>query len=211
MAGRRRRVAHDHEVALEILVPRYRGRLDREQRLLNEAQFAQRVGEHPALPRLYGSGRLQDLDGCPYVALEVVHGSDLNTAAAVNAVDDGQQAVIVVHELDGGTPYTAAMGVTIAGGKTIALLAAPGELPIIQGTGVNPGLRVEGAETIRYIDGVQVSGAGVQGIVADTALAWLDRSRVVNDEGDPLTDIDGDPRPTMDGAADYAGADVPVR
>jgi len=27
--------------------------------------------------------------------------------------------------------------------------------------------------------------------------------------GDPLTDIDGDPRPTTAGAADYAGADVP--
>lgn len=27
--------------------------------------------------------------------------------------------------------------------------------------------------------------------------------------GDPTTDIDGDPRPMMDGAMDYAGADVP--
>ena len=27
--------------------------------------------------------------------------------------------------------------------------------------------------------------------------------------GDPLTDIDGDPRPAVDGTPDYAGADVP--
>jgi len=179
----------------------------------------------------------------------------MSVAAAVNMVDEGQQAVIVVHELDGAGSYQAPMGVTIAGGKTIALLAAPGELPIIQGTGVNPGLRVEGAGTNLYIDGVQVSGTGVQGVVVDAAFAWLDRSRVVNDtgggivaqngaeltvrncfagfgtgdfsltamrppaidttaqwnEGDPLTDIDGDPRPTTDGAADYAGADVPIR
>jgi len=106
-----------------------------------------------------------------------------SVTAAVAAVDDGGHGVIVVHELDGGTPYTAAMGLTIAGGKTIALLAAPGELPIIQGTGMNPGLRVEGAGTILYMDGVQVSGAGMQGVVADAAFAWLDRSRIVGNAG----------------------------
>jgi hypothetical protein len=31
----------------------------------------------------------------------------------------------------------------------------------------------------------------------------------VHQPGDPLVDFDGDPRPTMAGAADYAGADVP--
>ena len=76
-------LAHDlergHDVALKILVPQYRGRADREQRLLNEATFARRVGEHPALPQLHGAGRLRDLDGCPYVAWEVVQGGDLNS------------------------------------------------------------------------------------------------------------------------------------
>jgi len=28
-------------------------------------------------------------------------------------------------------------------------------------------------------------------------------------EGDPLVDIDGDPRPNEEGASDFAGADVP--
>lgn len=69
---------HGHDVALKILIPQYRGRADREQRLLNEAAFARRVGDHPALPKLHDSGRLQDLDGCPYVAWEVARGSDLN-------------------------------------------------------------------------------------------------------------------------------------
>ncbi|MCA9711575.1 MAG: protein kinase [Myxococcales bacterium] len=68
-----------HEVALKLLIPGYRGRPDREQRLLNEAAFGRRVGEHPSMPRLYGVGRLRDLDGCPYVAWEVVEGSDLNS------------------------------------------------------------------------------------------------------------------------------------
>lgn len=75
-----------HDVALKILIPRYRGRSDREQRLLNEAAFAGRVGEHPSMPRLFGSGRLRDLDGCPYVAWEVVHGRDLNAVLTLRYV-----------------------------------------------------------------------------------------------------------------------------
>jgi len=67
------------DVALKILVSRYRGRPEREQRLLNEIKVARRVGEHPNIPRLYGTGRLHDLEGCPYVAWEVVEGRDINT------------------------------------------------------------------------------------------------------------------------------------
>src|SRR5690606_22488974 len=37
-------------------------------------------------------------------------------------------------------------------------------------------------------------------IAAGTAARWQ--------TGDPTTDIDGDPRPTVDGTADFAGADA---
>ena len=73
-----------HDVALKILIPRYRGRREREQRLLNEAEFAHRVGEHPAMPRLFGRGRLQDLGGCPFVAW--VQGRDLNAVLTLRYV-----------------------------------------------------------------------------------------------------------------------------
>ncbi|MEX1363133.1 MAG: hypothetical protein AB1Z98_08405 [Nannocystaceae bacterium] len=101
-------------------------------------------------------------------------------AAAVGAVGDGQHGVIVVHELDGGADYG---GVLVDGGKTIALLAASGEAPIVQGTGSNPGLRVEGAGTGLYVDGLSVTNAAVQGVTVDQALAWLDRSRIVQNAG----------------------------
>ncbi|MCA9656124.1 MAG: hypothetical protein KC501_39840 [Myxococcales bacterium] len=105
-------------------------------------------------------------------------------AAAVGDVDDGLYGVIVVHELDGAASYQTAGGLTIGGGKTIALLAAPGEAPIIQGTGTNPGLRVEVAGTTVYVDGLSVSGnTGGLGIQVDEAFAWLDRSRVVQNSG----------------------------
>lgn len=96
-------LAHDlelgHEVALKILIPRYRGQADREQRLLNEAMFARRVGAHPNLPRLFGSGRLRDLGGCPYVAWEVVHGRDLNALLALRYVLPPRVAVQWARQL----------------------------------------------------------------------------------------------------------------
>lgn len=88
-----------HEVALKILIPRYRGQADREQRLLNEAAFARRVGSHPNLPRLHGSGRLRDLGGCPYVAWEVVHGRDLNALLALRYVLTPRAAVQWARQL----------------------------------------------------------------------------------------------------------------
>jgi serine/threonine-protein kinase len=74
------------DVALKILIPRYRGRPEREQRLLNEAEFARRVGTHPGMPQLHGAGRLRDLGGCPYVAWEVVQGRDLNAVLTLRYV-----------------------------------------------------------------------------------------------------------------------------
>ena len=43
--------------------------------------------------------------------------------------------------------------------------------------------------------------SGMHPVAIDTAAQWT--------SGDPPTDIDGDPRPTTDGAMDFAGADVP--
>ncbi|MCX4240182.1 serine/threonine-protein kinase [Paraliomyxa miuraensis] len=77
---------HGRDVALKILIPRYRGRPEREQRLLNEAELARLVGAHPGMPRLYGAGRLRDLGGCPFVAWEVVHGRDLNAVLTLRYV-----------------------------------------------------------------------------------------------------------------------------
>lgn len=71
------------EVALKILVPRYRGRPEREARLLQEADLAARIGPHPGLPRVIAAGRLASLGGCPFVAWEVVRGKQLNALLAL--------------------------------------------------------------------------------------------------------------------------------
>jgi hypothetical protein len=43
--------------------------------------------------------------------------------------------------------------------------------------------------------------SGTHPAALELAATWM--------TGDPTTDIDGDARPTMDGATDVAGADVP--
>ncbi len=66
-----------HDVALKTLIPSYRGRAEREQRLLDEAVCARQIGAHPVLPGFYGAGRLRDLGDSPYLAWEVVKGCEL--------------------------------------------------------------------------------------------------------------------------------------
>jgi hypothetical protein len=106
----------------------------------------------------------------------------MNVAMAVGSIDNGMRGVIVVHAIDGAAPYTGA--VLIDGGKAIALLAAAGEAPILQGTGGNPGVQVEGVGTILYIDGLGVVGNTMGlGLRVNGALAWVDRSRIVQNSG----------------------------
>ncbi len=106
----------------------------------------------------------------------------MDVATAVAAVGAGGYGVIVVHELDGAASYQDAL--VIDGGKHIALLAASGEAPIVQGTGGNPGVRVEGAGTVLYTEGLWVVGNTMGlGLRVNGALAWVDRSRIVQNSG----------------------------
>jgi hypothetical protein len=104
-----------------------------------------------------------------------------SVGTAVGAVEDGGVAVIVVHAIDDGSPYTGAP--RIAGGKTIALLAAPGEQPTLLGVS-NPGLRVEGVGTVVYMEGLALAGSTTSlGLQVTAATAWVDRSRIVDNNG----------------------------
>ncbi|MEX1367185.1 MAG: hypothetical protein AB1Z98_28920 [Nannocystaceae bacterium] len=112
-------------------------------------------------------------------------GQDFSSVTvAVGSIGDGMAGVIVVHEagMDGLTAYQGL--VQVDGGKTIALLAAAGEAPILQGTGVNPGVRAQDAETTLYVDGIGISGnAGGVGLEVDGATAGVDRSRIDDNNG----------------------------
>ena len=133
-----------------------------------------------------GSGACELAVGTCFPPGTVVHVDDdggqdfTSVSAAVASVGAGAHGVIVVHEIDDGTAYPSS---TIDGGKVIALLSAPSEVPILQGTAGNPGLTVAGAGTVLYIDGLRVSQGTGLGMRVDDAFAWVDRSRIVQNSG----------------------------
>lgn len=74
--------AQDHlrqrDVALKLLQPRYLGRPDREQRLLNEVEYLRRLQGQPRIVELVDAGRFDELGGWPWLATEVLEGRTLN-------------------------------------------------------------------------------------------------------------------------------------
>lgn len=74
--------AHDHrqgiDVALKLLLPRYVGRPEREQRLINEAEYLQRLRGHSHIIEFVDAGRLYELDAWPYLATELLTGKTLD-------------------------------------------------------------------------------------------------------------------------------------
>lgn len=103
--------------------------------------------------------------------------------AALSTVEPGKHGIIIVH----GGDYQSSIHITA--NKTIALLAAPGELPRVHGNGLAindfPGLHVTGADTALYVDGLEISYLlhARMGVVVDDGLAWFDRSRIVMNGG----------------------------
>jgi len=68
----------DRVVALKLLTPRYLGRPEREQRLLDEATYLEELAGVPAVVRLLDHGRLEDRDGWPFLVVELLPGRELN-------------------------------------------------------------------------------------------------------------------------------------
>jgi serine/threonine protein kinase len=74
--------ARDHregvDVALKLLLPRYVGRPEREQRLINEAEYLRRLRGHAHVVQFVAAGRLQDRGDWPWLATEVLSGNTLD-------------------------------------------------------------------------------------------------------------------------------------
>jgi hypothetical protein len=93
------------------------------------------------------------------------------------AISEG--CVVIVHELDGMATYQESLELD---GVSVALLAADGEAPRLQGLGGNPALSVIGGANV-FVDGLTFSGSGAAGVAVTGASVWLDRSRVVGNTG----------------------------
>ncbi len=64
-------------VALKLLVDRYKGRPEREQRLLNEIEFLRQIGRSSHIVALVDGGRLPQFGGWPFVVTELLEGRTL--------------------------------------------------------------------------------------------------------------------------------------
>jgi hypothetical protein len=104
-------------------------------------------------------------------------GGEIDYDNIADAMMDG--CVVIVHELDGEAPY---VGALTADGITVALLAADGEQPVVQGTGGDPSLTVT-SDATAYVRGLRFSQNTDVGIFVDGASVWLDRSEVVGNDG----------------------------
>lgn len=138
---------------------------------------------------------------CPGSACNLVEGSCLpldavihvdgdggreftSIGAALASVSAGVTAVLVVHERNADTPYVEA--VTIDGGRTIALLAADGETPVLQGPGASSAVAVNDASTSAFLERIQLRNSGGYGVSCDAAFVDLRRAWVVQNDGGAL-------------------------
>lgn len=95
--------------------------------------------------------------------------------AAIPFINGGTLAVLVLHELEGGAPYT--QDVLVSGDRTLAILAAPGESPRLQGLAGDTLSLTSGATV--YLDRVHLSLSAGRGLLVDDATVFVDRSRIV--------------------------------
>ncbi|MEX1365586.1 MAG: serine/threonine-protein kinase [Nannocystaceae bacterium] len=70
------------DVALKLLVPRYVGRVEREERFLRELELGQRVPAHPHLVEMLDGGRLSET-GRPFLVMTLVEGRVLSHRLAL--------------------------------------------------------------------------------------------------------------------------------
>lgn len=94
--------------------------------------------------------------------------------AAVASFESGTEGTIIIHE-----DYYHEE-VLIDGARTLALLAAPGDLPSWDASG-DAQLTVQGATV--FVQGLRIAGNGSgPGLVVEGGFAWLDRVRLIGNE-----------------------------
>jgi len=66
------------QVALKLLTPRYLGRPEREQRIIDEAEYLRQLRGHPNIVELVDAGRFADHHDWPFLATELLAGRALH-------------------------------------------------------------------------------------------------------------------------------------
>jgi hypothetical protein len=103
-------------------------------------------------------------------------GQDYSTLST--ALADG--CVVLLHERDGDVPYNESLGIS---GLTIAILAAEGEHPVVQGIGGAPSILVEDDATV-FLQQVRLRGnTGASGLSLIDSTVYVDNSQIIQNDG----------------------------
>ncbi|NJK31993.1 MAG: hypothetical protein HC927_05980 [Deltaproteobacteria bacterium] len=109
----------------------------------------------------------------------------------------------MLHELDGQAAYSAAAISTL---EYVAILAAPGEVPRLQGNGA-PGLTVYEDSTV-YLRGVSVRQGDDVGVLVSGAV-WIQQCRIFNNSGGGIV-VDGGELVLENSFVGGTSSDVPM-
>jgi hypothetical protein len=120
-----------------------------------------------------------------------------SVSSALVAIADGGMGIIRVHERSGGAAYEEIP--VVGDGKTVALVAAPGESPVLRTPlASTAALRVTGPDTTVYVDRLTLADSALgRGLIVGEGTVWVDRSRIV--------------RNGAGGVLAQAGADITIR
>ncbi len=89
--------ADGREVAVKLLTPRYVGRSEREQRLLDEATYLEELAEVGSVANILDHGRLEDRGGWPYLVVELLEGRELNWLLVDQKLDQAMVRDIAIQ------------------------------------------------------------------------------------------------------------------
>jgi len=127
-------------------------------------------------------------EGCSNAAEGTESAPLCSLQAGISRILAGRRGTVVLHAFDDGENYASA---TIDENKEIALLGRGPDLPLIQSVDTVPALRVLGANTLLYVEGIRISNSGGAALDVSAGRLYLDRSEVSRNQGDAAVIRDG--------------------
>jgi hypothetical protein len=214
-------IALDQRVAVKVLHPRYAYEERFRERFLQEARAASKI-LHPNVVAIKDFGDIPD--GSVYFVMEYLHGHDvgaelkqhvtipwirtrgilLQTANALDAAHRNH----IIHRVsagdggDGGERSRREAAEYASGDDTIGCTGLTFDFNVVDTAEL-----VGNGNDVLSFDSEWFPNIGTSDFHIEMGAPFADVAQW--NTGDPTTDIDGEPRPTTDGATDYAGADRP--
>jgi hypothetical protein len=138
---------------------------------------------------------------CPGSACDIDTGACFDGACVREVDGDGgetyssissaiaDECVILLHERDGEAPYIESVDIS---GLTVAILAADGEHPVVQGVSGDPTIMVE-LEGVLYVQGLLLRGnTGAAGLLTENSTVYVDDTQILQNSAGGIVVMGGE-------------------